>query len=122
MPALITPATVRPTSVFPVASSQPTNYSPIPQRLITDLHDNVLAIGLYALIGRLYFIHQEPIPLSAPDIGRYDPALSRGAIMRAFNRLVDGGWLIATVRRGHKACYAPTWGRVKGVLLPWRIG
>src|SRR6266511_1975086 len=122
MPANTAPAADRPVPPFHAAPSQPSNYCPVPQRLITDVHDNPLAIGLYALIGRLYFVVQEPIPLSVPDVLRYDPTLSRGAVIRALKRLVDGGWLLATTRRGHKTRYVPTWGRVKGIAQPWHIG
>src|SRR6187397_739873 len=62
---------------------QPSAYCPVPQRLITDLHDNPLAIGVYSLIARLYLVAQTPIPLSVPDVVRYDPTLSRGAVLRA---------------------------------------
>jgi len=116
------PAADRPPAPFHAAPSHPSNYCPVPQRLITDVQGNPLAIGLYALVGRLYFVLQEPIPLSAPDIIRYDPALSRGAVIRALKRLVDGGWLLATTQRGHKTRYVPTWGRVKGIAQPWHIG
>ena len=116
------PAADRPPAPFHAAPSHPSNYCPVPQRLITDVHDNPLAISLYALLGRLYFVVQEPIPLSVPDVLRYDPTLSRGAVIRALKRLVDGGWLLATTRRGHKTRYAPTWGRIKGISQPWHIG
>src|SRR5262249_49052629 len=122
MPAHTAPAADRPVLPFHAAPPQPSNYCPVPQRLITDVHDNPLAIGLYALIGRLYFVVQAPIPLSVPDVIRYDPTLSRGAVIRALKRLVDGGWLLATTRRGHKTRYVPTWGRVKGIAQPWHIG
>jgi len=122
MPAHTAPAANRPVPPFHAAPSQPSNYCPVPQRLITDVHDNPLAIGMYALVGRLYFVVQEPVPLSVPDVLRYDPTLSRGAVIRALKRLVDGGWLLATTRRGHKTRYVPTWGRVKGIAQPWHIG
>src|SRR5512138_921876 len=81
---------------------QPSAYCPIPQRLITDLHDNVLAIGLYGFIARLYLVAQTPIPLSVPDVLRYDPALSRGAVLRALARLVVGGYLLEAAQPGLK--------------------
>lgn len=107
---------------FYVRPTQPTDYCPVPQRLIAELHDTPLAVGLYTLVGRLYLINQTPIPLSVPDVMRYDPTLRRGAVIRAFNRLVSGGWLTEEARRGHKTRYTPTWGRVHGIPLPWQIG
>src|SRR5438552_3853326 len=86
---------------------QPSAYSPIPQRLIADLHDNMLAIGLYGFIARLYLVAQAPIPLSVPDVLRYDPALSRGAVLRALARLVAGGYVIAVAQPGRKTRYTP---------------
>jgi hypothetical protein len=120
MPAHLSVA-ARPATPFHVAPAPPSNYAPIPQRLITDLHDTPLAIGLYALVGRLFLIVQAPIPLSVPDVMRYDSTLSRGALIRAFNRLLDGGWLIETKERGRKTRYVPTWGRVRGALQPWQM-
>lgn len=116
------PGTDRAIPPFHAAPSQPSNYSPIPQPLLANVHDNPLAIGLYALVGRLYYVAHEPIPLSVPDVLRYDPGLSRGAVLRALKRLVDGGWLLASMRRGHKTRYVPTWGRVKETARPWQIG
>ncbi len=100
---------------------QPSAYSPIPQRLITELHDNVLAIGLYGFIARLYLVAQAPIPLSVPDVLRYDPALSRGAVLRALARLIGGGWLIEAARPGLKTRYTLAWGRVGGIPLAWNM-
>src|SRR5262249_48358302 len=89
--------------------------------LITDLHDNPLAIGLYGFIGRLYLIVQSPIPLSVPDVLRYDPTLSRGAVLRALARLLASGYLIETAQQGRKTRYTPAWGRVSGTALPWNM-
>jgi hypothetical protein len=100
---------------------QPSAYSPIPQRLITDLHDNVLAIGLYGFIARLYLVAQAPVPLSVHDVLRYDPTLSRGAVLRALARLRAGGYLIEATQPGQKTRYTPAWGRVGGVPLPWNM-
>ena len=44
------------------------DYVFLPQRLIADLQANPAAIGVYALIARLFLIYQEPIPLSAADL------------------------------------------------------
>src|SRR5262245_8232904 len=101
---------------------QPSAYCPIPQRLITDLHDTPLAIGLYSLIARLYLVAHTPIPLSVPDIVRYDPTLSRGAILRALARLIGGGYLIEVAQPGLKTRYTPAWGRIGGAPLPWHMG
>jgi DnaA N-terminal domain len=100
---------------------QPSAYSPIPQRLITDLHDNPLAIGLYGFVARLYLVAQTPIPLSVPDVLRYDPTLSRGAVLRAFARLLASGYLIEAAQPGRKTRYTPAWGRVGGAVLPWNM-
>src|SRR6266545_5173357 len=100
---------------------QPAAYSPIPQRLITDLHDNVLAIGLYGFIARLYLIAQAPVPLSVHDVLRYDPTLSRGAVLRALARLRAGGYLIEAAQLGQKTRYTPAWGRIGSVPLPWNM-
>lgn len=100
----------------------PTNYCAIPQRLLADLRDTPLAIGLYALAARLFLVHQSPVPLSRADILRFDPSLKPGAVKRAFDRLLAGGWLLdAPASAGHKQRYTPTWGRVKGKPLPWRM-
>lgn len=107
--------------VLHISAAAPQSYCPIPQRLITDLHDTPLAIGLYALVGRLFFVAQAPVPLSVPDVMRYDPTLSRGALIRAFHRLSSAGWLIEAGQRGHKTRYTPTWGCVKGAPLAWQI-
>ena len=58
---------------------EPRWYSSIPRRLLTDLHDTSLAIGLYALVARLYVIVRAPIPLSRADVLRYDPSLKPNA-------------------------------------------
>src|SRR6266540_7086611 len=95
------------------------DYVFIPQRLIADLQANPAALGIYALIARLFLIYQEPIPLSAADLQRYDPTLSYGAARGALQRLVALRWL--TDQPGHKNHYTPTWGVIKGVASPWRM-
>jgi hypothetical protein len=100
---------------------QPSAYSPIPQRMITDLHDNPLAIGLYGFVARLYLVAQTPVPLSVPDVLRYDPTLSRGAVLRALARLIAGGYLIEAAQPGLKTRYMPAWGRVSGAVLAWNM-
>jgi hypothetical protein len=104
------------------AQPLPQAYCTIPQRLLADLHDTPLAIGLYALVARLYLVMHEPVPLSRADVMRYDPLLKAGAVKRAFDRLVEGGWLIEAIPEGRKKQrYTPTWGRVKGAPLPWQM-
>jgi hypothetical protein len=88
-------------------------------RLIADLQANPAAIGVYALIARLFLIYQEPIPLSAADLQRYDPTLSYGAARGALQRLVALRWL--NEQSGHKNHYTPTWGPIKGIARPWRM-
>jgi hypothetical protein len=95
------------------------DYVFLPHRLIADLQTNPAAIGVYALIARLFLIYQEPIPLSAADLQRYDPTLSYGAARGALQRLVALRWL--TDQSGHKNHYTPSWGVIKGTIQPWRM-
>jgi hypothetical protein len=117
------PAAAQPSVIAPprLPRDQPSAYSPIPQRLITDLHDNPLAIGLYGFIARLYLVAQAPVPLSVPDVLRYDPRLSRGAVLRALARLLAGGYVVEIAQPGRKTHYTPTWGRVGGSPLLWNM-
>jgi hypothetical protein len=95
------------------------DYVFLPHRLIADLQANPAAIGVYALLARLFLIYQEPIPLSAADLQRYDPTLSYGAARGALQRLVALHWL--NEQPGHKNCYIPTWGVIKGTVRPWQM-
>jgi hypothetical protein len=95
------------------------DYVFLPQRLIADLQANPAAIGVYALLARLFLIYQAPIPLSAADLQRYDPSLSYGAARGALQRLVALRWL--TDQSGHKNCYTPTWGAIKGTPRLWQM-
>lgn len=95
------------------------DYLFLPHRLIADLQANPAAIGVYALIARLFLIYQEPIPLSAADLQRYDPSLSYGAARGALQRLTALHWL--DERSGHKNCYTPAWGVIKGSIRPWQM-
>jgi hypothetical protein len=95
------------------------DYVFLPQRLIADLQANPAAIGVYALIARLFLIYQAPIPLSAADLQRYDPTLSYGAARGALQRLTALRWL--TDQSGHKNQYTPTWGMIKATTQPWRM-
>src|SRR5205085_10929190 len=56
------------------------------------------------------------------DVLRYDPSLSRGAVLRALARLLAGGWVVASQQHGHKTRYTPCWGRVLGSPRPWQFG
>jgi hypothetical protein len=95
------------------------DYLFLPYRLLADLQANSAAIGVYALLARLFLIYQEPIPLSAADLQRYDPTLSYGAARGALQRLVALRWL--TAQSGHKNRYTPTWGVIKGSTRPWQL-
>jgi hypothetical protein len=100
----------------------PQGYCAIPRRLLTDLYDTPLAIGMYALVARLHLIARAPVPLSRADVLRYDPSLKPGAVKRAFDRLLASGWLAqAEQTRNQKHAYTPTWGRIKGTPLPWDL-
>nr|MDQ2995537.1 hypothetical protein [Chloroflexota bacterium] len=112
----------RPAKVPGRPGDPPIWYSSIPRRLLTDLHDTPLAIGLYALVSRLFLIVRAPVPLSRGDVLHYDPSLKPGAVKRAFDRLVAGGWLTQTEQaKRQKHAYTPAWGRIKGTALPWRL-
>jgi hypothetical protein len=103
------------------SGASPRAYITIPARLIAELRDSPLAIGLYSLVARLYFAAHAPVPLSRGDIQRYDPTLKEGAVKRALDRLIAGGWIIEAA--GHKSRYTPSWGRARdGAPRPWRIG
>lgn len=96
---------------------------PVPTRLFDDFHDTPLTIGIYSLVARLYLVHKDAIALSSGDIQRYDTTLSRGAVLRALDRLVRGGWLIEyREKRGCKIRYVPAWGLVNGEPRPWQTG
>ena len=103
-------------------TSLPERYVRIPQRLLNSAVYRPLQVGIYSLAARLFLVCKAPVPLSATDIIRYDPSLSRDAAQRALSSLVDGGWLIATERAGQKSTYVPSWGCVNGVPVPWVIG
>jgi hypothetical protein len=115
-----TPAGKRQTNLL--QTTPPAHYVRVPQRLIAAAAYHPLQIGVSTLVARLFLVAQSPVPLSATDITRYDPSLSRGAAQRALSSLVDDGWLIASERTGQKTTYVPAWGRVNGAPLPWRIG
>jgi hypothetical protein len=103
----------------PIMTQLAQDYVFLPQRLLADLRANPAAIGVYALIGRLFLIYQAPIPLSAADLQRYDPTLSYGAARGALQRLIALRWL--SDQSGHKNCYTPTWGAIKGTPRLWQM-
>jgi hypothetical protein len=96
-------------------------YVPLPRRLLADLRDTPLAIGVYALVARLYRLTREPVPLSPRDLGAFDPSLSQGAADRALRRLLGAGYLGASPSAGRKKAYRPTWGLVHGLPVPWDL-
>jgi hypothetical protein len=112
--------TERPSSAS--STDLPKRYVRIPQRLLTSAMYHPLLIGIYSLVARLFLISKAPVPLSAADVLRYDPALSRGAAQRVLTSLTERGWLIATECAGQKSTYVPSWGRINGVPVPWVIG
>ncbi len=93
-------------------------YILVPRALLRICGANALAVGLFLLIARLYFIYRAPVPLSADDIRAYDPSLTRGSIVRALQRLEAAGFLVITGTRP-KACYLPAWGRVNQACVPY---
>lgn len=101
--------------------ASPATYVPLPRRLLDDLRDTPVAIGVYALLGRLTQITGEPTTLSPRDLQAYDPSLSYGAARRALDRLADSGYVIITTG-GRKLAYLPAWGRVHNTPLPWSRG
>ncbi len=99
--------------------SKPTNpYLLIPQRLCMDVRDSPVAIGVYALIARLFLLSHQAVPLSAGDIERFDRQTSYGQARRALERLTSIGWL-SRISLGRKNAYLPTWGVIHGTPRPW---
>ncbi|MEN9935867.1 MAG: hypothetical protein RLZZ387_2446 [Chloroflexota bacterium] len=117
MTATLAPHAIRP----PAPSRAPSGpgYVLIPDALVADLANNLAAIGLYALVARRFLVSQAPVPLSAADAHRYDPALSPAAAGRALRRLAQQGWLLEAPSPGSKSAYTPTWGVVRGEARPW---
>lgn len=102
-------------------SARPDYYVPLPQRLLDDLRDSPLAVGVYTLVARLFRATRAAVPLSPADLRAFDERLSYGAATRALQRLVGAGYLIAARQRGHKSTYSPSWGRVAGTPRPWDL-
>ena len=97
-------------------------YCLLPRQLLADLRDNPLAIGIYLLVARLFLVARAPVPLSRADVLRYDPMLKAGAVARAFDRLLESGYVLAVGPVRPKRQYLPSWGRVRGAGVPWRVG
>jgi len=94
---------------------------PLPQRLLADLRDTPLALGVYALVARVYRATKADVPLSAGDLRRYDPGLSIGAAGRALDRLVKAGYLEQVPAPGRRNVYRPAWGLVNGAPRAWAL-
>lgn len=100
------------------AGSPPAYYVPLPHRLLGTLRDTPLAIGVYALIARVYRATKTPVPLSPADIAAYDPTTSPAAALRALRRLLAAGYLLRAPSGGRRNAYLPTWGLIAGVSRP----
>ncbi len=95
---------------------------PVPRRLVAALRDNPLAIAAYVMLARSWLHTYQPVPLSPRDLLQCDPSLSRGSMLRALARLLDGGWLVAVAGKpGSKPHYLPAWGSIGGTLRPWDV-
>jgi hypothetical protein len=102
-------------------SARPDYYIPLPLRLIDDLRNSPLAVGVYSLVARLFRATRAAVPLSPADLRAFDEELSHGAATRALQRLVGTDYLIAIRRPGHKSAYIPTWGLVAGERRRWEL-
>lgn len=96
-------------------------YVPLTQRLLWELRDSPLAVGVYALVARVYRATKAAVPLSAGDLRRYDPSLSQGAAGRALDRLERAGYLLRAEGRGRRNVYQPSWGLISGAPRPWAL-
>lgn len=99
----------------------PATYILIPRCLIDDLRDSPVALGVYALIARVYRVIKSPVPLSPGDLELFDPRLTHGSATRALRRLVDAGYLLRSASAGRKLAYQPCWGRVHGAPVAWDL-
>ena len=99
----------------------PASYILLPRRLIEDLRDSPLALGVYALVARIYRATKTPVPLSPGDLTIFDPSLTHGATTRALQRLSETGYLLPTDVGGRKHAYIPTWGKVHEAPVPWDL-
>ncbi|HEU4328895.1 MAG TPA: hypothetical protein VFS21_37505 [Roseiflexaceae bacterium] len=101
--------------------AQPTanGYVGLPAALLADLTLLDTAVGVYALVARLWLRTGAPVALSRKDVTRYDPQMSDGAAVRALDHLVAAGWLIAVGEGREKRRYTPVWGVVNGAPVVW---
>ncbi|NJO82101.1 MAG: hypothetical protein HC828_04390 [Blastochloris sp.] len=84
---------------------------------VTLLPTDARVRGIWALVARLFILERGPVPLSAADLGAYDPSLSYGAASRLLGRMVRDGWLIPQTRRGQKTGYTPSWGAGRPMIV-----
>lgn len=105
----------------PRSPDTPATYILIPRCLIDDLRDSPAALGVYALVARVYRATKAPVPLSPGDLELFDPRLTHGSATRALRRLVDAGYLLRSPSIGRKLAYQPCWGRVHGTPLAWDL-
>lgn len=103
-----------------IPESASRGYTLISKRMLSDMRDNNVAVGVYALVGRLWRISHQPVPLSAQDIALFDPSITYGAARRALSSLTGRGWLLADATQ-RKMQYTPTWGRSRrgDAPQPW---
>lgn len=99
----------------------PLYYVPLPRRLLATLRDTPQALGIYALIARVYRATKAPVPLSPADIASYDPAISAAAAGRGLRRLLRLGYLLKVPSGGPRNAYRPAWGLVSGAPRPWEL-
>lgn len=109
---------IDPTSASTDRAPAPEYYVSLTRRALLDLRNNALAIGIYALIIRVYRATREAVPLSAADIAAFDPTVRHGAATRALRRLIALGYLLPTRERGRKSRYTPAWGLIAGHARP----
>src|SRR5690349_12151122 len=81
---------------MPEVGAEQAPYCLLPRKMLSDLRDNPLALGLYLLVARLYLVSHTPVPLGRADVLAFDPSLKSGAVKRAFDRLLASGWLVGT--------------------------
>lgn len=96
-------------------------YVPLPLPLLARLRDVPLAVGVYAIIARVFRATRVAVPLSPADLQAYDPSISESQAIRALRRLVSAGYLLQAPSEGRRNAYLPTWGRIGGVVRAWDL-
>jgi hypothetical protein len=96
-------------------------YVPLPRLLLSKLRNLPLAIGVYAIVARVFRATKAVVPLSPADLCAYDPSLNESAAERALKRLVETGYLVIAPSGGRRNAYQPTWGPIKGASRPWDL-